>query len=88
MGKIAIQANDPDKRRWPITTLVRLAVSLCFIGCIIWWMGGVGKIGAIVSRISFRFATLILILCTLESSVDGVQMGSGFWKREASLFTF
>jgi uncharacterized protein (TIRG00374 family) len=69
VAKIAMQANDPDKRRWPIATLLRLAVSLSFIGCIIWWLGGVGKIGAIVSRISFGLAALVIILIILDRAL-------------------
>jgi hypothetical protein len=52
-----------------VGTLVRLAVSVSPIGCIIWWMGGVGKIGAIMSRISFRFAMLVLVIYTLDRAL-------------------
>ena len=62
-------SETPGVKRWPVGKLVRLAVSLSLIGCIIWWLGGVGKIGAIVSRISFRFAMLVLILCTLDRAL-------------------
>jgi hypothetical protein len=69
-GKINnFSSETPGAKRWPVGTLVRLAVSVSLIGCIIWWMGGVGKIGAIMSRISFRFAMLVLVICTLDRAL-------------------
>jgi len=62
-------SETPGAKRWPLGTLVRVAVSPSLIGGIIWWMGGVGKIGAILSRISFRSAILVLILCTLDRAL-------------------
>jgi len=74
-GKINnFSSETPGAKRWPVGTLVRLAVSVSLIGCIIWWMGGVGKIGAIMSRISFRFAMLVLAILHARLGVDDVQM--------------
>ena len=62
-------ANDPDKTRWPIARLVRLAISLVLIAGMVWWLGGVEKIGAIVSRISFGLAALVIFLITLDRAL-------------------
>jgi uncharacterized protein (TIRG00374 family) len=67
-AKIAMQPSEPDKT-WPIATLVRLAISLVLIGGIIWWLGGVEKIAAVVSRISFGLAALVIILITLDRAL-------------------
>jgi len=69
-GKINnFSSETPGAKRWPVGTLVRLGVSVSLIGCSIWWMGGVGKIGAIMSRISFRFAMMVLVICMLDRAL-------------------
>jgi uncharacterized protein (TIRG00374 family) len=66
---IAMQVNAPGKKRWPIATLARLSISLVLIGCIIWWLGGFGKIVAIVERISLGLAALVIILILLDRAL-------------------
>ena len=52
-----------------LTTLARLAISVILVALLVWWLGGFGKIGAIMSRISFRFAILVLVICTLDRAL-------------------
>jgi glycosyltransferase 2 family protein len=49
--------------------VVRLVISLVLIGCIVWWLGGLGQIAAIVSRISLGLAALVIIICMLDRAV-------------------
>lgn len=61
--------NDPSKKRWPVATIVRLAISLVLIACIVWWLGGLGKIIAIAGRISLGWAALVVLLVTLDRAL-------------------
>lgn len=61
--------NVPEKKRWPIGTFVRLTISLVLIACIIWWLGGLGKIVAIAGRISLGWAAVVVILLTFDRAL-------------------
>jgi uncharacterized protein (TIRG00374 family) len=61
-----MRANDSDKKRLPIATLVRLAISLALLACIVWWLGGVEKIVGTMSRINLGLAALVVVLLTLD----------------------
>jgi len=52
-----------------IGLIVRLAISLVLIACIIWWLGGPGKILAIVKRIDLALATLVIIVFMLDRAL-------------------
>lgn len=58
-----------QNKRSLFTTFARLAISVMLIALLVWWLGGIGKIGAIMSRISFRFVMLVLIICTLDRAL-------------------
>ena len=58
-----------QNKRSLLTTFARLAISVMLIALLVWWLGGFGKIGAIMSRISFRFVMLVLIICTLDRAL-------------------
>jgi uncharacterized protein (TIRG00374 family) len=64
-----MHSEPPEKKRWPIGTLVRLVISLVLVGCIVWWFGGPGKIAAIAGRISFGLAGLVIILIMLDRAL-------------------
>src|SRR5438309_95088 len=64
-----MHVKAPEKRRWPIGTLARLVISLVLIGCIVWWLGGLGKIAAIAGRISFGLASLAVIVSILDRAL-------------------
>jgi glycosyltransferase 2 family protein len=66
---IGMQLDVPRKKRLPIAALVRLAISLILIACIIWWLGGLGKIAAIMGRISFGWAALVVLLLTFDRAL-------------------
>ena len=60
--------NQQNIRRL-LTTFARLAISLMLIVLLVWWLGGSGKVSAVMSRTSFRFAALVLIICTLDRAL-------------------
>ena len=60
--------NQQNSRRL-LATFARLAISVMLIVLLVWWLGGFGKIGAVMSRISFRFAALVLVICTLDRAL-------------------
>jgi uncharacterized protein (TIRG00374 family) len=64
-----MQIDLKRKKRLPIAMFVRLAVSLVLIACIIWWLGGPGKILAIVARINLGLALIVLVLYMLDRAL-------------------
>jgi uncharacterized protein (TIRG00374 family) len=65
--------NNSGKKRLPIAMLVRLAISLGLIGGIVWWLGGLGKIVAIAGRISVGWATVVVIVLTLDRALMALK---------------
>jgi uncharacterized protein (TIRG00374 family) len=61
-----MRATDQHNSRRSVRTLPKLAVSLVLIAGIIWWLGGFGKIGAIMSRISFGLALAVVTVMILD----------------------
>jgi glycosyltransferase 2 family protein len=61
-----MQVDVTRKKRLPIGLFVRLAISLALIGCIVWWLGGLGKIVANMGRIDVGLAALIVIVFMLD----------------------
>jgi uncharacterized protein (TIRG00374 family) len=61
-----MHVKAPEKKRWPTGTLARLVISVVLIGCIVWWLGGLGKIAAIAGRISFGLALVVIIVLILD----------------------
>jgi uncharacterized protein (TIRG00374 family) len=64
-----MHVKAPEKKPWPFGTLLRLMVSLVLIACIVWWLGGLGKVAAVVGHMSFGWATLVVILLTLDRAL-------------------
>jgi len=64
-----MRENNPGKKRWPIGMFVRLAISLLLIACIIWWLGGFGKIATIVGRISPSLTVVVVILFMFDRAL-------------------
>jgi glycosyltransferase 2 family protein len=64
-----MRENNPGKKRWPIGMFVRLAISLVLVGWIIWWLGGLGTIAAIMGRISLGSAALVIIFIMLDRAL-------------------
>lgn len=63
-----MNTNKPQ-RRWPIGLLVRLGTSVALLAGIVWWLGGVGKVAAIVGRISVSLAALVVIVVMLDRAL-------------------
>jgi glycosyltransferase 2 family protein len=63
---IGMSMNVAGKKRLPIGLFVRLAISLVLIACIVWWLGGLGKIVANVERIDLGLAGLVIIVLMLD----------------------
>lgn len=61
--------NVARKKRLPSGLLVRLAISLILIAGIVWWLGGPGKIVAIVKRIDLGLAALVIIVYMLDRAL-------------------
>ena len=61
--------NFAGKKRLPGGLLVRLAISLVLIAGIVWWLGGPGKIFAIVKRIDLGLAALVIIVFMLDRAL-------------------
>jgi glycosyltransferase 2 family protein len=61
--------NVFGKTRVSSGLLARLTVSLVLISCIIWWLGGPGKILAIVKRIDLLLAVLVVIVFMLDRAL-------------------
>jgi uncharacterized protein (TIRG00374 family) len=51
-----------EKRQWPTGTLVRLAISLVLLACIVWWLGGLETILKTMGRINLGVAALVVML--------------------------
>lgn len=66
---IRISMNVASKKRLPTGLLMRLAISLVLIACIVWWLGGPGKIVAIVKRIDLALAALVIIVFMLDRAL-------------------
>jgi glycosyltransferase 2 family protein len=66
---IRMSMNVAAKKRLRAGLLVRLAISLVLIACIIWWLGGPGKIVAIVKRIDLGLAALVIIVFMLDRAL-------------------
>src|SRR6266480_5767433 len=63
---IGMSMNVAGKKRLPIGLFVRLAISLVLLACIVWWLGGLGKIVANVERIDLGLAGLVIIVLMLD----------------------
>src|SRR6266540_1182738 len=68
-AEIAMQVDAPRKKRLPIATLVRLAISLGLIAVIVWWLGGLGKILSDFEQINVGLAALVVILFMLDRAL-------------------
>jgi glycosyltransferase 2 family protein len=61
--------NVAGKTRLQSGIILRLAISLVLIACIVWWLGGPGKILAIVRRVDLRLAALVIIVFMLDRAL-------------------
>jgi glycosyltransferase 2 family protein len=52
-----------------LATFARSAISVMLIVLIVWWLGGFGKIGAIVAHISLGLAVLVLAVSMLDRAL-------------------
>jgi uncharacterized protein (TIRG00374 family) len=67
--EIAMQIDFKRKKRLPIATLVRLAISLALVTGVVWWLGGLGKVAAVIGHISFGWAVIVVILFMLDRAL-------------------
>ncbi len=64
-----MKVKTAKTKPWPLHTLLRLVVSLVLIACIAWWLGGLGKVVAVIGRMSFGGAAVVVILLTLDRAL-------------------
>ena len=70
-----MQVKAREKKAWPFGKLLRLVISVVLIAGIVWWLGGLGKIVAIIGGISLGWTALVVILITLDRALTTFKWG-------------